>query len=124
MNVGSWGGTWVGSLGVPHYESLTDKFKGKVDKDIHKKAETFLSALKVKTLPTPSIGRLIMFNIWKINAEVTKQELPKDYEHWTKTNWFNMDYYYSTKIGVLKKIVVGLVMRLARSQMKKVYKGY
>lgn len=124
MNVENWGGIWVDGLGVPHYESLTDKYKEKLDKDIQKKVASFIKAMETEALPKPSFGKLMWFNIWKMNAEVGKDDLVKDYEHWTKTNWFEMDYYYQTKIGFFKKTAAKIATKLARSLMRRVYQGY
>lgn len=124
MNVESWGGTWIDGLGVPHYESLTDGFRSKLDKKIIKKTVEFLKALENKSLPRPTFARLMMFNVWKINALVGKDDIIKDFEHWTEKNWFNMDYYYQTRMGICKKLAVALVVKLSRSFMRKVYKGY
>lgn len=124
MNVDAWGGTWVDSLGVPHYESLTDKFRKNFDKDIKKKADILLKALEESKLPKPSLGRLLNFNMWKINAYACREDIVKDYEHWAKSNWFNMDYYYDTKIGIFKRIFVKFMKSIMTMFMRKVYKGY
>lgn len=124
MNVENWGGIWVDGLGVPHYESLTEKYKQKSNQDFSRKAKSFLEVLKIKTLPKPSMGRLLWFNMWKMNAEAAKEDIVKDYTHWTKTNWFAMDYYYTIKVRTIKKIAINAIMKLMRSFMRKVYKGY
>lgn len=124
MNVKSWGGTWVDGIGFLHDESLTDTFRNKHDKDVRKMAEKFLNAMEIKDFPKPTLGRLMMFNVWKMNAVAAKDMVVKDFEHWTETNWFNMDYYYKTRIGMHKKLAVFLLVKLMRSFMRKVYKGY
>jgi multimeric flavodoxin WrbA len=124
MNVENWGGEWTGSLGVPHYESLTDKYKAKFDKDIKIKAKAFLKSIEIKELPKPSLSKLLWFNMWKMNAEAAKDEVVKDYQHWTETNWFNKNYYYDTEIGMIKKSIASFMMAIMRGFMRKVYKGY
>ncbi|MCX7920529.1 MAG: NAD(P)H-dependent oxidoreductase [Clostridia bacterium] len=124
MNVESWGGIWVDGLGVPHYDTLTEKFKDKVDEDIRAKARKFIKAMEVKTLPRLNFSRLMWFNIWKMNAEAGKEDLKKDYEHWSKMNWFNTDYYYDVKVGILKRIAIKFATGMARMFMRRVYKGY
>lgn len=124
MNVESWGGIWAGGLGVPHYEALTDKFREKSDKNIKATAFKFLKAMEGKSLPKPSFGGLMWFNMWKLNAGVGKENGDKDYEHWKAMNWFNMDYYYDSRPGAFKGTAVKLVTMLTRSFMRRVYKGY
>lgn len=124
MNTEKWGGTWTGFLGVPHYEGLTDKYRKKCDMEFNKKARAFLKAMEVKELPKPSFGKLLWFNMWKMNAEVCKEDNPKDYAHWTESNWFKRSYYYTAKIGVAKNCAVKVLTKLTRSIMRKVYRGY
>ena len=124
MNVECWGGTWVDGLGVPHYESLTPKYRDKLDRDISCKAEKFIRAMEVKTLPRPTFGRLMWFNMWKMNAEAGKDGVVKDYEHWTETGWFKSDYYYPIKLGFFKRTALKLTAALTRRIMRKVYNGY
>lgn len=124
-NVESWGGFWAGKLGVPHYESLTPKYQKKVDIDFTKKARQFMKAMnQSQTLPKPGLGQLMMFNIWKMNALVCKDSNPTDFQHWTEKGYFEKDYYYSTRIGWLKKVTVRLMAAMARSFMRKVYVDY
>jgi multimeric flavodoxin WrbA len=123
-NVESWGGVWAEEFGVPHYDALTPKFQAKVDKDFPKKARSFMMAMNSKDLPSPSINRLMMFNIWKMNAIACKGSNPADFAYWTKNSWLEKDYYYNTKIGPIKGIFVKFAVMMAKSFMKKVYVGY
>ena len=123
-NAVNWGGSWVGSLGVPHYDALTPKFKQKVDADFAKKAALFLKALEPKELPRPGLGRLIWFNMWKMNAVVCRESNPMDFQHWTEKKWMTSSYYYDTKVNPVKKLIAKLVMGMARMYMHKIYIGY
>lgn len=124
MNATNWGARWVGELGAPHYESLTDKYKAKVDKSFRVKAREFLRAMDEKVLPRPTLGQLIWFNMWKMNAEVGKNHTVKDFEHWSETGWFQKNYYYDARINPVKRAAAGLVTKLMRAFMRKVYVGY
>lgn len=124
-NVESWGGIWAGELGVPHYESLTPKYQKKLDMDFAKKAQLFMKSLNnAHSLPAPGIGRLMMFNIWKMNARVCKESIPADFQYWTQHGYFDTDYYYPTRLGWVKKGMVKLMAAMARRFMQKVYVGY
>lgn len=123
-NVLSWGGDWIGELGVPHYDSLTPKYKLKCDIDYNKKAELLLKAMDDKKPHIPSINQLMMFRVWKMNSVACKKAIPLDYAYWTEKGLFEKDFYYPVKIGLLKRILVGLISKMARSFMRKVYIGY
>jgi multimeric flavodoxin WrbA len=123
-NVESWGGTWVGELGVPHYDSLTVKFKQKCNQDFKKKAELLLKGIEKKDKPIPGINRLMMFNIWRMNAKACKESNPADYAYWNENHLFESDFYYPVRINMFVRTVTGIIYRVARSFMKKVYVGY
>lgn len=124
MNISKWGAQWAGQLGVPHYESLTEKYKEKVDKSYKKSVVEFLRAMEDKTLPRPSTGKLIWFNMWKMNTEVGKLHMVRDYEYWVEKGWFNKDYYYDIPINPISRYFVLLILKLMRAFMRKVYVGY
>jgi multimeric flavodoxin WrbA len=123
-SVESWGGTWLGTLGVPHYESLTAKFKGKLDRDFAKKAALLMKAMKSKPLPRPTLGRLMSFRMWRMNAGVGFSAA--DVEHWTAKGWLapGCRYYYKTTINPLANAVAAAAMGLMRRIMRGIYVGY
>lgn len=123
INVESWGGTWIGALGVPHYEALQPKFKKKCDRDIQKKAELLLRGIGAGP-KAPGIGRLMMFNIWKMNAKACKDSIPRDYEYWTENRLWDKDFYYPVRVSIFKKAAVACITGIAKRFMKKIYIGY
>lgn len=123
-NVLSWGGRWAAEFGVPHYEALTPKFQKKVDQDFSVKARNFMNAMEQKALPSPSIGQMMSFNIWKMNAVACRESNPADYQYWTGKGFLSKEYYYDKKIGLLKRLVVKAMSAMARGFMRKVYVGY
>ncbi len=123
-NVESWGGQWMGELGMAHYESLTQKFKKKLDQEICMKARAFVKGMNDKALPVPSFGKMMMFNIWKINAKACKDSNPADYAYWVDRGLLDKGYYYPVKINILKKTATSLMTAIAKGFMRKVYVGY
>jgi multimeric flavodoxin WrbA len=123
-NVASWGGTWVGTLGVPHYESLTTKYKAKLDKDFSKKAALLTKAMAGKELPRPTLGRLMNYRMWKMNAALGFS--PRDVEHWTEKHWLDSKckYYYDTKVNPVANATAAVPMGMARRFMRSIYVGY
>ncbi len=123
-NVECWGGEWVAEFGVPHYDSLTPKFAAKTDVSRERFIEKLKSALDDRSMKTPSLSKLIYFNVWKINARACKDYLKRDYEYWAENSLFESDYYYNVKIPFYKKLTTSILKRVIHSFMKKVYKGY
>ncbi|HEX2946756.1 MAG TPA: NAD(P)H-dependent oxidoreductase [Clostridia bacterium] len=124
MNVESWGGTWLGEHGIPHYEALKPKYRLKCDRDIQKKAGLFLGGIRDNRPQRPSIGRLMMFNIWRMNAKACKDSIPPDYTYWAEKQLLDKDYYYPVRISIFKRIAVACIVGMAKSMMKKIYVGY
>ena len=122
--VHAWGFEVVSTLGIPDIDPLTEKYKKKSMKKLDKAADDFFNGLKKDKLPSPSIYDLVWFNIWKINAEVNKEDIPADYEYWAKYGWFDMEYYYEVRINPIKKAVASIGTFFANRFMKKVFKGY
>jgi multimeric flavodoxin WrbA len=123
-NVDSWGGTWAGTLGVPHYDALTKKYKTRLDQDFTGKAALLMKVMDEKELPKPTLGRLMSFRMWKMNA--AQGFSPRDAAHWTEKGWLDPKcrYYYSAKINPLANAAAAAVMGIARRVMRSIYVGY
>lgn len=115
-NVKAWGGTWVGALGVPHYESLTDKYQKRVDRDLIKAAVHLTGPLKAKPL---TLGKLIWFRMWKMNAQAAKDTLKKDWDYYQ-----NKSYYFDVHIPIWMDAVAGTAIGIMRFMMRSIYRGY
>lgn len=115
-NVKAWGGTWVGALGVPHYESLTEKFQKRVDRDLLKAAERLTGPVKIKPL---TMGKLLWFKMWKMNAEAAKETLKRDWAYYQDKR-----YYFDITIPVWMDVVSQTAINLMRVMMRSVYRGY
>jgi multimeric flavodoxin WrbA len=124
-NVECWGGFVLGKCGVPHFESLTEKYRKKTENSVKKLSEKIVLYGKTKKkMRVPRLKDLVWFNIWKINVQACKEDIPVDYVRWTERNWISMDYYYDVKISFLKRVLAGTLTKISKSFMKKVYKGY
>lgn len=123
-NAESWGGTWMGSLGVPHYEALTPKARIKADAELVSAAQKFLRGVTHHELPRPDFMALMRFRVWRMNATACRQSIPADYEHWVREGWFEKPYYYDTKINPVLRLCADAAAALAQRFMRSVYAGY
>ena len=123
-NVEAWGGTWAGELGVPHYEALTDSFRKKTDASVVKMARVFYQATGDKTMPAPSLGRLMWFQMWRLTASVCRESNPVDFACWNEHNWFKQPYYYNNGVSPLLAFTAARLMGLGRIAMRQVYRDY
>lgn len=124
QNAKAWGCDFVCSLGVPHIDSLTPKYREKSLKDINNKALIFYNEVKRKRVINPGIGRLIWFDMWKSTAIACKESTPQDLKYWEDKGWIDSEYYYDAKINLFKKAVIILVGKIGKIVMHKIYEGY
>jgi multimeric flavodoxin WrbA len=115
-NVKAWGGTWVGALGVPHYESLTEKYQKRADRDLLKAAVQLTSPIHIKPL---TMGKLLWFKMWKMNAGAAKETLKKDWAYYQ-----GKQYYFDTSIPKWMDVIAQNAIDLMRIMMRSVYRGY
>jgi hypothetical protein len=109
---------------VLELDSLQPKFREKMVKQINSSADKFFNSFKKTKLPKPSLYDLIGFRIWKLNAEVCKEGIPKDFSYWTEKGWFSMSYYYDSGSSWIKVKLADLISKLARVFMRKIFIGY
>ena len=125
QNSEMWGYTYVTGLGAAHPEALVPKMKQKLEEEIQQAAEKFYNALAAKRVPSPSLYRLIMFRVWRINAQACKVFNPSDYSAWVNNGWFKQDYYDPTiPINPVKRLVARLMEPVLRRFLRGVYVGY
>ena len=124
LNSVSLGMNFVNSLGVPHFESLQPDMQKRVHNDIDKAARTFYRTVAAGKQPSPGLGDLIRFRVWRINAIACADTLTRDHRYWMENNLFNRDYYYDVAINPLYKGVARLMEQVIRLFLKKVYVGY
>jgi multimeric flavodoxin WrbA len=124
QNVESWGGIWAGSLGVPHYESLTPKYRKKQDGDFARQAARLMRAAGRKDLPAPTLGRLMGFRMWRMNAALGF--CPPDREYWQRMGWLDgkRKYFYDAPVNPAANALAAAAMAAARRFLRGVYAGY
>jgi multimeric flavodoxin WrbA len=123
-NVKAWGCDFVCSLGVPHLEALTPKYRQKALKDINRKTELFFNEVKENKTISPKIGRLLWFNMWKGNAIACKDSIPQDIAYWKDKGWIEKEYYYDVKVSMLNRVLIAFVGKIGKIVMHRIYEGY
>ena len=119
----SWGFNFVNRL-----ELLTLPYGGvekKMVKKIKKTCKIFLKALNGQRYQKPSLGGVLGFKVRKALHNIAKDETNADYNYWFEQGWLEDDkqYYYDTKIGIIKRIIAGLLNLFLKPQFKKMFAG-
>jgi multimeric flavodoxin WrbA len=84
-------------------EPMTEKDQAKVDRIIEKQSKKFYSALIRKEFPNPTLFQLMIFRMARTSINLLLDVSWKDYNYYKKIGWFESDYYYPTKLNLIKK---------------------
>jgi len=119
----SWGFNFVHRL-----EVRTMPIEGaekKIVKKIRKTSKVFLKALNGKRYQKPSLGSVLGFKIRKTLHNIAIDETNADYKYWFEQGWLedNKQFYYDTRIGIIKRIIAGLLNIFLKPQFKKMFAG-
>ncbi|SHO53016.1 flavodoxin family protein [Anaerocolumna xylanovorans] len=85
-------------------EPGTEAMRRKNDRRIKKAASAFYKEL-MRTTPSPSIFRLMLFRLSRTSMSVMIDEAYRDFRYYQEKGWFKSDYYYETSLGPVKKAV-------------------
>jgi multimeric flavodoxin WrbA len=58
----------------------------------------------IRPTPPPSLLRLMAFRMARTNIKLLDKKF-RDYQYYKEKGWFESDYYYPTKLGIIKKLV-------------------
>jgi multimeric flavodoxin WrbA len=94
-------------------EPQTERAQRKVEKVLHEQAEQFYAGLYKPSYPAPSWTMLMVFRIGRTSIRQARDEGSRDYRYYTEQGWFESDYYYPTRLGLLKKVAGRLVDSMA-----------
>lgn len=119
----SWGFNFVN-----HLEIRTMPIEGaelKIIKKIRKTCKIFIKALNGKRYHKPSLGGVLGFKVRKTLHKIARDKTNADYKYWSEQGWLEDDkqYYYDTRIGIIKRIIAGLLNLLVKPQFKKMFTG-
>jgi len=84
-------------------EPATEKDRRKMAKALAKQSRRFREQLSKPAHAAPSLFQLMGFRMARTSIKQTLGEESRDYTHYRDRGWFEADYYYPTKLGLLKK---------------------
>ena len=92
-------GTCVNSL-----DPRTEKDRQKIDRARARQARQFYSGLAKPAYPAPSLLMLAVFRTFRSMIRQASDDSTRDYRYYADMGWFESDYYYPTRLGMLKKV--------------------
>jgi len=85
-------------------EPKTEKDQQKIDKARARQAGQFYAGLAKPAYPAPSLLMLAVFRTFRSMIRQASDDSTRDYRYYTEKGWLESDYYYPTRLGMLKKV--------------------
>jgi hypothetical protein len=85
------------------FEPMTEKEKQKIDRALARQSKRFYERLMKPAYPVPTLFKLMAFRMDRTSMRLELDESSYDYRYYNDKGWFESDYFYSTRLGVLKK---------------------
>ena len=104
---------------ITAFDPMTEKEKQRIDKALAEHSKRFYDALMQPAYPEPTWLRLWAFRMGRTSIRLALDDKSRDYTYYRDKGWFQSDYYYPTRLGVLKKAAGSLFDSMATSSTKK-----
>lgn len=85
------------------FEPRTEKEQQKRDKTITKQSKRFHKQLLKSADHVPTFFELTIFRTTRTRIRLMLDDNWRDYTYYSEHGWFESDYYYPTRLGVLKR---------------------
>lgn len=84
-------------------EPMTNEARRKMDDALAAQSRRFYGQLFKPAYPAPSIFQLMIFRMGRSSIKLMLGDDNRDYTYYRDRGWFDSDYFYPTKLGLLKK---------------------
>jgi multimeric flavodoxin WrbA len=99
-------------------EPMTAKARRAIDAALTQQSKRFHERLSKPALPVPALINLMAFRMSRTSMRLMLDGRSRDYTYYSDKGWFDSDYYYPTRLGVLKKTAGGLIDLIAARRAK------
>ncbi len=99
-------------------EPMSLKEQQKMERVLAKQARQFTAKLEKAEYPSPKWMNLIIFRLTRTMTKMELREPDRDYTYYMAHGWFESDYYYPVRLGLLKKLVGKIFDRLSENGSK------
>ena len=84
-------------------EPMTEKQQSKIDETLAKQARRYAAPLEKPGYPRPKLVDLMFFRMSRTKMRLELDDSSLDYRYYAEKGWFESDFYYPTRLGILKK---------------------
>ena len=82
---------------------MTEKQQHKIDRVLAAQARRYYARLEKPGYPVPTLITLMIFRLGRTKIRLELDDRSRDYRYYADKGWFESDYYYPTRLGVLMK---------------------
>jgi multimeric flavodoxin WrbA len=104
---------------VTAFDPVTEKEKQEIDRVLAEHSRRFYESLMRPAYPTPTLLRLWGFRMGRTIVRLTLDDRNRDYTYYRDKGWFQSDYYYPTRLGVLKNTAGSLFDVMAMRSVRR-----
>ncbi|MBI9108879.1 MAG: NAD(P)H-dependent oxidoreductase [Spirochaetales bacterium] len=105
-----WACNIIDIIGIGHaFYTINDKVKRRTEKKLRKAAEKLYDTARLKPEPRPRFIQYMYFGFNRTELEISSSVMPYRTRVWKENNWLKMNYYYSTGVNPLFKLIGGIV---------------
>ena len=84
-------------------DPMTENQQHKIDRLLAVQARRYYARLEKPGYPAPSLFKLMLFRFGRTKIRLELDNHFRDHTYYADQGWFHSDYYYPTRLGVLKK---------------------
>jgi len=90
-------------------DPMSEKERETIDGIVQGHSRRFHAGLSQPPYPVPALVKLLAFRAARTSMRVMLDETSRDFTYYRDKGWFEADYFYPTRLGVLKKATGSLV---------------
>jgi multimeric flavodoxin WrbA len=84
-------------------DPVTEKQQHKIDKALAAHARRYYARLEKPAYPAATLFGLMVFRMGRTKMRLELDDNSRDYTYYAEKGWFESDYYYPTRVGMLMK---------------------
>jgi hypothetical protein len=84
-------------------EPMTGKEQHRIDRVLAAQARRYHARLEKPAYPVPTLFKLMIFRMGRTTTRLELDDSSRDYTYYVDKGWFESDYFYPTRLGLLKK---------------------
>ena len=99
-------------------DPMSKKEREKIDSIVAGHSKRFHAGLSHPQYPVPALFKVWAFRAARTSMRVMLDEASRDFTYYRDKGWFEADYYYPTRLGVVKKATGSLVDSITASMTR------